>query len=113
MTHQDFLHLPFPVEFQKRSVLFRDYGKDLHAYYSRRSSPAPVSLKDIAWWLLPLLQALTSLAVMGIRHNDIKPSNICWNETTKQLTLIDFEAATIGGAFFSPTCQSLREWDRD
>lgn len=54
--------------------------------------------RDIALYTYGVLRALSYAHKNGIMHRDVKPGNIMWNQTTKQVSLIDWGLAE----FYTP-----------
>lgn len=54
---------------------------------------APLTIDEISLVLSKLLSVVNYLHQNGVCHRDIKPDNILFNRSTKDLKLIDFEIA--------------------
>ena len=52
-----------------------------------------MTTKDIAIYIYGVLKALAYAHKLGIMHRDVKPGNIMWNQTTKEVSLIDWGLA--------------------
>ncbi|EAX98412.1 CMGC family protein kinase [Trichomonas vaginalis G3] len=57
-----------------------------------------MTTRDIALYIYGVLRALAFAHKNGIMHRDVKPGNIMWNQTTKEVSLIDWGLAE----FYTP-----------
>ncbi len=59
------------------------------------TSNKTMSINDADIFAKQFLEALTYMEEKRVLHLDIDPSNVCWNEEKKKLTLFDFSAGKI------------------
>ena len=90
-------HIPDFIDYQRIGkqgilVMSRAKGDDLEKISLLRGALPITSIMLIAKQLAKIMSYLRQLPA-PIVHGDIKPSNLVWNEQTKQLSLIDWGSA--------------------
>ena len=85
---------PHLVQILKMGV-WEDFWYEIYPFYKNGSLQGRVSENTIKDIVVPsLIKALNVLHNAGIAHNDIKPSNLFWDDHKKKVMLGDFGCAT-------------------
>ena len=101
ILYRSLLHIPELCQIDKITInngymyhYMPYYGKPLHEYISDIKANNTYTKQMVASLILEIINALIKQCILlnerGIQHTDLKPSNILINETTKHLTIIDF-----------------------
>jgi serine/threonine protein kinase len=67
--------------------------KTFHLLVMPKAENDSLDRADLGAYAKSLIQAVIVLHEAGLLHCDIKPNNVTWNDTTKAVSLVDFEHA--------------------